>query len=210
MFNGKLTKEDREILRSEFAKCWNNKHMIDYCTNKVDQVAELPTGEIIVIDKQKIDTDFCFGESGYDYEEALDMAIKAQKSETYFRAQNLKYYDGSIDTLRSPKWNFRIAISTAYTDQAENCRLRCYSAVDTWDIQKSVQGESWYTGAIEELAGHEFILNSYKWRVATEAEIEIIIAAYERARESQDKKITAYLKRYGMSKVHTWTYWRDA
>ena len=44
----------------------------------------------------------------------------------------------------------------------------------------------------------------------TESDIGVVKSAYERAIQRQEKKVRAYLKRYGLSKIHAWSYWRDA
>ena len=46
-------------------------------------------------------------------------------------------------------------------------------------------------------------------RPLTTEEIDIVIEAYKKARAAFEKRLNTYLKRYGMSKVETWTYWRD-
>lgn len=37
-----------------------------------------------------------------------------------------------------------------------------------------------------------------------------LVRAYKWSRSMFEKRLQAYLKRYGTSKLHTWTYWRDA
>jgi hypothetical protein len=37
-----------------------------------------------------------------------------------------------------------------------------------------------------------------------------IIKALEWSRGEFEKRLNTYLKRYGTSKIHTWTYWADA
>ena len=38
----------------------------------------------------------------------------------------------------------------------------------------------------------------------------LVKSAYESAMQRQDKKVRAYLKRYGLTKIRAWSYWRDA
>ena len=47
-------------------------------------------------------------------------------------------------------------------------------------------------------------------KVAAVEELAIIRAAVQSAATAHEKRVETYLKRYGTSKVHTWTYWRDA
>jgi hypothetical protein len=37
-----------------------------------------------------------------------------------------------------------------------------------------------------------------------------ILEGLKREREKFDKRLQTYLKRYGTSKIRTWTYWADA
>ena len=48
------------------------------------------------------------------------------------------------------------------------------------------------------------------YRIITDEEAKIILDAYKQAAVAHRKKVDSYLKRYGLSKVHSWTYWRDA
>ena len=62
------TMTTKEMIRSEYAKVWaRDQKMVDYCAGKVAAVAILNDGLVYPVDKQKIETRFCFGESGYDY-----------------------------------------------------------------------------------------------------------------------------------------------
>lgn len=45
---------------------------------------------------------------------------------------------------------------------------------------------------------------------ATEEETALILEGLKFALAKFDKRLNAYLKRYGVSKIHTWTYWADA
>ncbi len=49
-----------------------------------------------------------------------------------------------------------------------------------------------------------------KYEKMTDADRMAILAGMKREREKFDKRLQAYLKRYGTSKIHTWTYWADA
>ena len=73
-------KVDKDFLREQFSKAWSSEDMISYCVDKVAAVATLPNGEIITVDKQGIEKRFCFGESGYDFDEAVEAAKVARTS----------------------------------------------------------------------------------------------------------------------------------
>lgn len=209
---------DKEVLTKEFAKAWDSERMIKYCVGKVAEVAELPNGDLITIDKEGIETRFCFGESGYDYDDAARMAAHARTSEDYFKAENMKNFNGWVEDLENAKktlageWSNGVSYvlvigATAYTGQREDCRLRYISLERFTSVLDACGGSA----SLEELPGRAISLNGKKnCRVATVEEIEIILAAYKRARAAHEKKVDAYLKRYGLSKVNSWTYWREA
>jgi hypothetical protein len=46
-------------------------------------------------------------------------------------------------------------------------------------------------------------------REASKDDIDAIIDWYEQARDMFKKRLSTYLKRFWLSKLHTWTYWRD-
>lgn len=212
-----MKKVDKEMLRNEFSKAWDSERMIDYCTNKVAAYATLPDGKIVVVDKESIETDFCFGESGYDYDDAQDMAAYASKSEEYFRKENMKHFDSWISSLEDvletensitsdyPQCMLGISLSV-YTGQTEDCNLSGISWHKLCDVIDDCGG----TANLYTLSGK--ILNHYghKYRIATKEEIKLILEAYKEAAQAHEKKVNTYLKKYGMNHVRTWTYWRDA
>lgn len=201
---------DREMLRAEFAKVWNEQRMIDYCTNKVAAVATLPDGTIITVDKQSIETRFCFGESGYDYDDAVSMAQHARTSQEYFKSENMKVFKRALNDLKEALNgvnNYKVVIyPKTYIDQDNGCKLGYYRLERITDIIDACGGSCY----MRELPGKEIKIRDFSGHVATPKEIEIIIDAYEAAAAVHEKKINSYLKRYGTSKVYSWTYWRDA
>lgn len=206
-----ITKTEKEMLRSEFSKVWKDQKMTDYCTNKVAAYATLPDGKIVVVDKESIEKDFCFGESGYDYDDAQDMAAYARKSEEYFKKENMKHFDSWVKDLteamdlRNARYILTI-IPRQYTRQAEDCRLVGLEWKRFVDVIDACGGSV----RLEELPGKVVKFWNQERRIATKEEIELILEAYKEAAEAHEKKVNTYLKKYGMSKVHTWTYWRDA
>ena len=208
----KAAKIDRDKLRTQFALAWNSPKMIDYCTNQVAAVAELPTGELIVFNKQSIKTRFCFGESGYDYDEAQSAAQNARTSFDYFRDENMADYRREIkafeDALTMSGRFFATINRTAYTGQKDDCMLRCIEWRRDCDVLNDLGGSAY----LEEIPGQTITEagSGRKYRVLTAEEIRIILDVVKTAAAAHEKKVEAYLKRYGTSKVHSWTYWRDA
>jgi hypothetical protein len=202
---------NKEALRAEYAKVWHkDEKMIDFCVKKAASVAALPTGEMVIVEKQPIEKSFCFGESGYDYDEAQDMAAHARKSEGYFKTENMKHFREWIKDLSevlNGLSNYRLTISdTAYYSQDADCKLAGIRFDRLSDILDACGGSA----DLYELPGKELTVRGRECRIATPKEIEIILGAYTAAAEAHEKKVDSYLKRYGMRNVRTWTYWRDA
>lgn len=211
-----LTKEQKARLRAEYARVWESERMIDFCTNKVAVLAELPGGDFIPIEKESIEKDFCFGESGYDADEAAHMAHIARTSESYFKRENMKKHDGMIRGIEEqytiyaddhglPRFVLLIS-DRPYISSPEDGRLRHLHFERSGNVIDALGG-SCYT---RELPGSTVEIHGNAYRVPTLEELDIIKSAWEEARKEHEKKVDAYLKRYGTSKVNAWTYWRDA
>jgi hypothetical protein len=205
---------DKDALRAEYAKVWGkDQKMIDYCMNNTAAVIELSRGELVTISKQKIKTRFCFGEgsNGVTLEEAAAQAQNARTSFEHFKRENLATFKSYIDAIEKAKEldGYALAIeNTRYRTQYEDCRL---ARIDFYRLSKVLDdcGGSAY---LEELPGKEIAEkgSGRKYRIASKEEIEKILNAYKEAAAAHEKKIGAYLKRYGTSKVEAWTYWVDA
>ena len=63
---------------------------------------------------------------------------------------------------------------------------------------------------LEELPGKEITAHGVPGRIATNEELKIIFDAYTEARNAHEKRVDIYLKKYGLTNVHAWTYWREA
>lgn len=208
----KPAKVDRDMLRAEFAKAWNSQRMIDYCVNKVAAYAELPGGELITVDKQSIETRFCFGESGYDAEDARKMAAHARTSCEYFKEENMRAYRDMIKALEEAKTMEGRQVATLpkrghYNGQTADCRLRFVE----WKRLSEVLDDLGGSAFLAELPGKTIKEGDYwEYKILTADEIDTLLNAWKQAAAAHEKKVDAYLKRYGTSKVHAWTYWRDA
>ena len=206
----KKNRVDRAALTALYSQVWDSKKMIDYCVNKVATVATMPNGYIIPIDKQSIETRFCFGESGFDYEEAQEAAAHARTSADYLKRENMASFDRMVRDLeesKSGRNNYMVVImDKIYLGQPDGCKLAGFRFERITDIIDACGGSAY----IEELPGKELFVNGKYCRVATAEEIARILEAVKEARTAHEKKVDAYIKRYGTSKVHSWTYWREA
>lgn len=178
-----------EILSAEV---WSDQSMVDYCLKKAAHIVELENGDIIIIDKPSIQKNFCFGysDSRYDTEDldrAERMAAHARKSVDYFMKENLSGINTTITQLNgqdSNRYEFRIAIP--YTGQPKDSQLKSIWPVARWENR-----------------GSEF-------PVLEGENLRRVIEGYEVVKAAFEKRLNTYLKKYGLSKIHSWSYWQDA
>lgn len=171
------------------ADVWHDdKEMIDFCLKEVGYIVELVNGDIIVIKKPKIKKDFCFGysDSRYDtddYDRANAAAAHAASSTDYFIEQNLRDISEEIAGLEEGRWNYRIRIP--YSGQPADSQL------------KGIQRSYWCNEEAEQFPKLEG------------ENLKRVIDGYKAVKADFEKRLQRYLKRYGLSKVHAWSYWRD-
>lgn len=134
-----------------------------------------------LLEKPSIETKFCFHDEGPDYERYKDLCSAESKMAKYFKAKNLQEFDGKIDHIQ--KGNYM-------------------GEKRVW----------WYTGDYIPSKLYLQFYHEYdeKLTECTEEELKLIVKGLKFARECFEKRLDAYLKRYGVSKLHTWTYWADA
>lgn len=182
----KLTSADKQMLREQYEKVWGgDTRMVDYCVKRASGYIEIG-GIIVVYDKPHIETSFCFGEHGYDYDEVNELCHELSSDEGYFKAKNMRHVLREIKALKD-------SCNTAYV---------CYH----W---RHIDDESVSLGHVETWRGYDKPRNEGLARVMTEAEKEAYIAFLDEEAQKFGKRLDTYLKRYGMSKCHFWTYWAD-
>lgn len=207
-----LTKEQKARLRAEEVKVWGaDSRMVDFCVNEAAEMIELPSGGIITVDKQKIETHFCFGESGYDYEDAQRAAAHARTSEEHFIRENMRYFAEWLKTINEQYQLFAEPcvmpdVALLLRAHPKNNRLLLLETMWWHEVLDALGGSA----RLSELPGTSIERFGNKYRFPTRDELDAIKAAYEQAAEEHKKKVERYLKRYGLNKVHAWTYWLDA
>lgn len=182
----------------ELKKMWRDEKMVEHCSKTTAYVIE-HDGKLYDIEKPKIETDFCFGygmngvSNTDDYNEAATAAENAKRNREYFINQNLENINRWIENLsdilenlkRGDYQRYVIKTGKKYYRQSDDCKLAGYSIADA-------------------LAGK----NSDEMCSDIEL-LEKLIAGYEQVKADFEKRLNAYLKRYGMSKVRTWSYLVD-
>ena len=189
MTQKELKCEYERILASEV---WpRDPRMVDFCLKKVAHIVELTDGSIVVIEKPSIKKDFCFGysDSRYDTEDfdrANAMAAHARSSTDYFLTENLADLDETIARLEGKKRDSRdYHICVPYYGQPENSKLKKLLTLYWHDERRQKYPKLFGKDRVRVLEGYKVV------------------------RASFEKRLHAYLKRYGLSKVNAWSYWQD-
>ena len=200
----KTTNTQQQELKNRFTEIistevWpHSQHMIDYCKKQAAYIVPLDNGDIAEIEKPSIETSFCFG-YGYcgvstteDHQRAIDCANHARTKEEYFISENLKGLDEMIDDLKDDTMHFYKFV-------------KYYGSPDDSNL-KGVRGAN-FCHTPENAAWQWTGLRSLK--ELTETERQELIKGYETVKEQFIKRLNTYLKRYGLSKLHVWTYLSD-
>ena len=189
------TAELMEEYRGELVKLWRtDTSMIDFCLKKISSIRKLSNGGLITWEKPQINTSFCFGYMGQSDEgDAQQMAQNAKKNEDYFLSENLGIFDVTIKKIKSTL--------------KENNENKLY-------IYKEYPRDSVNLWGFTVLSFSEFIYQNERKiyndiQEASDEDIRTILAAEKEERKKFEKRLKTYLKRYGLSKVKTWSYWQD-
>lgn len=133
-----------------------------------------------LLDKPSIETRFCWHDEGPQYDEYERLTSHDDQMAEYFKKKNLSHFDQYIN-----------------------------------HIEKGTYGDTrlfWGTNRVEDCKA-VFIATSDRYcknmTLCTDDEKRAILAALKYARKCFEKRLDNYLKRYGVSKLHTWTYWAD-
>ena len=182
-----LNKQEKAKLTAIESAYLKDESMVKHCVNEAAFLYDF-RGKTVVIEKRKIKTNFCYGysDSRYDtkdFDRAVDMAEYARTNHLYFIRKNHKSagYSEIIECLNNGLWK-----TYARPHYYGNCP-------DLYSIDFCHFWEEVPKGAIE-------LTDTEK------AEYKLVLV---KAIKEHHKKIMAYLKRYGLEKVNSWTYWQD-
>lgn len=160
----------------------NRKYLTWLQKSYLDSLIRLGNGKIVEIEKPKMQTNFCFGYGWVDpngeEEDAADkMAEYAKKSQEYFIKKNLEQVDKLIERANNAGYK-------GYLWSSGNL-IYSVSFMDEYRRMTAFNGKS------EEI---------------TEEDKTTYINALQACKARFEKRLQTYLKRYGMSKVRTWSY----
>lgn len=186
-----------------------DEKMVIHCTNKAAELVRLENGFIVEIEKHSIETRFCFGYSlshtdTEDCDNANRMADHARKSAEYFKAENMRPFISALEEFDDDQKI--LVFRRQYIGQSESNPLHTAEFVRDWKIIQALGGSA----RLDALPGSTIVVDGRPVYIGTEADKAALRAGYEKAMKAHEKKVDAYLKRYGTSKVHSWSYWQDA
>lgn len=190
--------EEQKKLKEEyftmlFAESWQDKKMQDYFRKKIARVIKLENDNFIAIEKENIQTSFCFGYSlsrydSKDYDNANDMVNYAYTNEQYFINENLQIFDRKLEDLK----NYNLFLIRNYNNAPKDSKCKALVFKSDWQVMNFSEQDK------DELTP------------VSEQDKQKIIKAYEIERDNFEKRVKTYLKKYGLSKIRAWSYWQDA
>ena len=172
-------KEVSEEIRKEYG---DEKGALVYFNKHISNAVKLDNGGYVLIEKPSINTMFCYG-----YSDTLDGSEMQEAGKCAHNARtNTEYF---IQQNLNPL-------------EEKICDLYAGALV-----YKSYENARIYELCFDETAPKRY--TDISFIELSKAEIERLVNAYKEEIKKLTKRLNTYLKRYGLSKVHAWTYWRD-
>lgn len=184
------------------AKAYDRKR--DFLIKSV-RFVELSDGTVLSICKPSIQTRFCFGEDdrGQGGEEYGTMAyahkvLEYKRTEDGFKRANIRDFDKEMVHLVG-----RRAWRSARTggDGAETWRGDFVPCL----MRGGLTDGSVYLGNAANAGRSETVV-----RILNDEDMMRMRRGYMAVRTDFRRRVNAYWKRFGASKIHTWTYWTEA
>lgn len=153
-------------------------------------------------EKPSIQTRFCFGygQNGIstekDYESARSQERNMETNQQTFINANLEDLNKSIKKIET--------FISQWINKEEKCFSSRYNKI--FICKNSYEHKAYLTWSwdYENIRDKEMII-----REATKEDLLLIIEVYKQQIENFKKRLNTYLKRYGLSKLTTWTYLVD-
>lgn len=163
--------------------CKNISCAIFYKKENIGAV-RLSNGWFFLLEKSKIENHFCFQDEGPEYEFYKTLVDDEEKMKEYFVFENLEGLEKKIKQIQEKKDD--IIFVRHYQDRA------------ICDVFVSYEYDRFY--------GH----STAEKYIPTDDDRKNIINALIYQRDQFKKRLETYLKKYGTSKIKTWTYWAEA
>ena len=186
-----------EELRGEFAKVWgNDAKMVEHCVKHYTTNVRLSNGAIIGFDKKRIETEFWVGYSdcgqGLSYDEA-NRRIEDIRSNIlqHFMQNNMDYHKRLLKKCEDNRNS--IWICDRYDAKTGHNFVNFYffESEFGWEFERM----------------KHFAKNFYK--LENSDDIALIKWAIQKDAQKFEKRLNAYIKRFGTSKLRCSSYWID-
>jgi hypothetical protein len=193
------TKKD-EQLWADYKALLVNAHGESRASEYMKDTSNLMRAEcgiIIAFKKERIKTEFCWADEGAPYEHYKQVHKTQDSLQQYFLYENLRQYDDLIKELETRKRDYSDVVPVFY--EHEWCsigKLGYATGVRAGRLSHVIDDE-------QDPRTRDTIHRM------SENEIKQAIAILKEERAKFEKRLHTYLKRYGTSKLHTWTYWAD-
>lgn len=187
----KPNKKPRKTTQSEDMKEFSELFKTWYYLDHTAEALKVDKKHFITFDKQDIEKAFCFGwscQGGMTYEEATDMCHNFGEAE--FKAENLKRFDREYKYALEAVEENQITLGQHYTRSTSEefgAEIMFIKKRGTYDDNGDI------TLSVEE---------SIRLREAYKQKVQDL-------RDEFEKRLDAYLKKYGLSKIRRWTYCAD-
>lgn len=187
----KPNKKPRKTTQSEDMKEFSELFKTWYYLDHTAEALKVDKKHFITFDKQDIEKAFCFGwscQGGMTYEEATDMCHNFGEAE--FKAENLKRFDREYKHALEAVEENQITLGQHYTrgtSEEFGAEIMFIKKRGTYDDNGDI------TLSVEE---------SIRLREAYKQKVQDL-------RDEFEKRLDAYLKKYGLSKIRRWTYCAD-
>lgn len=155
------------------------------------------------IDTPVIQTSFCYADDYDDYNDrenpsnSWNKIRNAETNQEHFKRKNLERVEEWINILENE--NNVFFMTKKYSD----CENIIY-----------IQNANYYGFydnpiIVDRWSGRNLVKGVDYIRLLTQEERETLLQAYYQIKEDFEKRLNTYLKRYGLSKVHAWSYWAN-
>lgn len=206
-----LTAEERKAFWIAEGETNKGLKMLDFHIKRYPLAVRLTDGRVIFCERDGLETSFCFGHgqngitTSDESRKARESERHARTSEDYFISENMK---GIKDLIKMAKGTYK---EPGYKAKCKYCYS--YSVRPKEGRKEQHLYFSDYTK--EELLGgceYHFYLGKDQAESLTLIEGENrkrIVALYEAEERNRMQRVQTYLKKYGLSKLRTWTYLMD-
>lgn len=164
----------------------------------------------VIINKPKLQTDFCFGyglngvSTIKENDDANRMVNHANNDQNYFIEKNLEEINNTLERLSNLKKSLINNKTAIFTNNNNYCPyvFTIFNSYPQTELIQSINSMpySYYERNKQILNSHILdnldLINKY-------------IDAYEIVKTDFIKRLHTYLKRYGLSKIHAWSYLVD-